>query len=223
MKKNIEKIEIFNSFVSHEIKSALASTKAYTELVERAFQKEDTKKAKEYSQKMKNQLEKVIYLFSTAMDAQRVSQDTYKMVKETFDIVTLLQESIVEIKKNDQSIILHGPNICNINADRTLLKKVILSLLDNALLYSSSSKNITITLQKASQKQIQIIIEDEGSGIPNEYHAKIFTPFFKLETSQGLGLSLFIAREIIKAHEGTLDMLTSSPQGTSFSLIMPLT
>jgi signal transduction histidine kinase len=93
------------------------------------------------------------------------------------------------------------------------LKRAIRNLLDNAVKYGKAA---TVAMQ-TTPKAIEIIIDDEGPGIPEQYLSRVFDPFYRLEASRsretgGVGLGLAIAQSIVQAHGGEL-ILSNRPVG----------
>ena len=106
------------------------------------------------------------------------------------------------------------------------LDVVITTLLDNAIKYSPSGSLIRIEVAQAG-RQALITIQDEGVGIPPEDIKHLFEPFYRSKTVsqdniKGFGLGLSLAKEIIEAHGGTINIESVVKQGTRVILKLPL-
>jgi two-component system, OmpR family, sensor kinase len=108
-------------------------------------------------------------------------------------------------------------------ADRDALKQVLLILLDNAIKYTPPRGVITISTA-ASRGRISVQVRDTGRGIPPEAVPHIFERFYRVEaarTSAGAGLGLAIAKELVEAQGGTLEVESEPGQGSAFTLTLP--
>ena len=105
-----------------------------------------------------------------------------------------------------------------LNLDKNKISQVVLNLLKNALEATESGKKVFVTLEK-SDDNAQIKIRDEGIGISKENQDKIFRQYFSTK-SQGSGLGLFVSKEIIEKHNGTLELVSSSNEGSEFVITL---
>jgi len=107
-----------------------------------------------------------------------------------------------------------------INADRSLLDHVFLNLIINAVQAMPHGGEIRIS-GKSDDTYVEIMIWDQGTGIPQDLHEKIFDPFFTTK-EKGTGLGLSIAYNIVKSHGGTLFFNSEEGKGTLFTVRLPL-
>lgn len=105
-------------------------------------------------------------------------------------------------------------------ADKTLIEEVIVNLLVNAIYFSPENSTIKIILELWINK-LKFCIEDEGEGINEDDLENIFNPFFTTKSS-GSGLGLAISKNIIEAHNGTIEAENIQPRGTRLKFILPL-
>lgn len=108
-----------------------------------------------------------------------------------------------------------------INADRELLKQVLLNILINAVQAISARGKIRIQTWQYSDSQQAISIEDNGCGIDLSLQKKIFDPFFTTKAS-GTGLGLALSQRIINAHQGDIRVASLPGYGATFTLILPI-
>jgi signal transduction histidine kinase len=114
-----------------------------------------------------------------------------------------------------------------IMGDRDRIKQVILNLLANAVQYTQQGGIVTIILRKV-ENQAQLIVKDNGPGIPQEDLPHIFERFYRGEKSRrrskgtGFGLGLSIAYWIVRSHGGTIEVTSKEGQGTTFTVWLPL-
>lgn len=116
------------------------------------------------------------------------------------------------------------PKLPLLYVDFVLMEQVMINLLDNAVKYSPKGSPITITA-KLSDKAVEIQVEDEGIGIPEEDLERIFDKFYRAETSRhvsGTGVGLSICKGIVEAHGGKIKAENRDKKGARFSINLPL-
>jgi len=113
------------------------------------------------------------------------------------------------------------------SGDESLLTRMLLNLLDNAIKYTPAGGRITIA-SSSTTSEAQIAVTDNGPGIPEEFHTRIFERFFRADQARsrtnsagGAGLGLSIAKWIAEAHRGTLNLTRSDTRGTVFTVTLP--
>jgi signal transduction histidine kinase len=99
-------------------------------------------------------------------------------------------------------------------------------LLSNAVSYAPDTQRIDVRLRRV-RGQAELQVQDYGPGIPPADQEHLFSRFFQVErtdrpSSSGLGLGLYISREIVAAHGGTIDVASGEGQGTTFTVRLPL-
>jgi two-component system, OmpR family, sensor kinase len=116
-------------------------------------------------------------------------------------------------------------------ADETLLRRMLLNLLDNAVKYTPAGGSISISC-RAVPSGVEIAVADNGPGIPSQLQSRIFERFFRVDPARsrgagvgemegGAGLGLSIARWIAEAHNGRLDLSRSDGSGSVFTVFLP--
>lgn len=113
-----------------------------------------------------------------------------------------------------------------VKADREWIVQVLTNLLDNALKFNSKKDTISINVDvqgNDKNKEAVVSVKDNGVGIDLEIMPKLFTKFTtKSGTKKGIGLGLYISRNIIEAHEGRIWAENNTGKGTTFSFSLPL-
>ena len=195
------------SGISHDLRTPLTRMKLQLSFI----------KDKEISLKMSediNEMEKMLneYLQFTS--------STHSEKNEIFDLTKLLYETIDRYENNNISKKL-SQNIL-INGRKNLLKRSFNNIIDNGLKYA---KKINIELNQ-NGKNIFLIIEDNGPGIPPSEYENVFKPFYKIdkgrgETKSSVGLGLSIASDIIRSHGGHIQLRKSSMNGLGVKIFLP--
>jgi signal transduction histidine kinase len=126
-----------------------------------------------------------------------------------------------------QRIVLESaPEPLVADVDPRRIEQVLTNLLTNAITYAPDTDQIDVRLLRSGNRA-EIQVEDYGPGIPAVDLPKIFSRFFQVErstqpTHQGLGLGLYLAKEIVGAHGGTISVDSTESKGTTFTLTLPL-
>jgi len=127
-------------------------------------------------------------------------------------------------KAEDRNVTLHfreQPDIPSVQADEEKISWVILQLVDNAIKFTPSNGEVTISIQAESDTLIMVSVSDNGIGIPANRQNEIFEAFHQLDSSStrhygGTGLGLALVREIISAHGSVIEVQSEEGKGARF-------
>jgi signal transduction histidine kinase len=146
--------------------------------------------------------------------------DLQEIVKKSVQSVSYqAREKKIVIKVRTESVKTEG--------DGKKLADALVIFLDNAVKYSAAGTTITVTLKKTDGQAV-ISVKDEGAGIEKKDISRIFERFYRADTSRshaaasGYGLGLAIARDIIGAHSGTIQVESKPGHGTTFTIALPV-
>lgn len=214
----------FISNISHDFRSPLTSIKGYIEAIQDGTippEKQD-----KYLNIVVQETNRLTKLTSSLLELNNA--DTYGLwlVFKDFDIVQLVKNAMrtFEGKCEGKGISLILNNHCDkskVHGDKTKIEQVIYNLLDNAIKFTPEGKSIYVTLTEKNDK-IFVSIKDEGCGIPKDSLNKVWVRFYKADVSrgkdkQGTGLGLSITREIIKAHNENINVVSTEGVGSEFT------
>jgi len=114
-------------------------------------------------------------------------------------------------------------NLENCKGDPLLLNQVFSNIIDNAIKYNDKEKGIINIFSKKNNDTITYIIEDNGMGIPQNFHHKIFEIFQRLDNKiEGEGIGLNIVQKIIEKHGGKISIESEVNKGTKFFISLPI-
>jgi signal transduction histidine kinase len=178
--------------------------------------------------RMNIQINKLTLLINDLLDTSKLQNGQLAYHKERFLLKPLVREIIEEIQPTSAEIkIVLKANVDGfINADRDRVGQVLSNLLVNAIKYAPHSKEIEVELSREEGKII-CSVHDSGSGILSHEYDKIFERFYRisgnnLNTYPGLGLGLFISKDIIEKHGGKIWLQSGNGNGTTFYFELPV-
>jgi signal transduction histidine kinase len=225
----MNKKDEFISVVSHELKTPVTSLKVYTQILHDESVKEGDTRKESMLARMGIQVNKLISLINDLLDTYKLQDGQLKYVKEDFELNELVKEIVGSMQKikNTKKIFLQTDGLFEVHADRDRIGQVLSSLLSNALKYSDSGDEIIVKTEKQNGKAI-CSIKDNGIGIAQDQQTKIFERFYRasgenLHTYPGLGLGLYISKEIIEKHNENIWVESKAGKGAIFYFSLPLT
>ena len=126
-----------------------------------------------------------------------------------------------------QSQIIKPKKIPKVYIDKERVLLVLQNLVDNAIKYTPEFGKIEIIIEKKGDDFLEVSVKDNGVGVPEEDKVKLFTKFFRATNvmrmqTEGSGLGLFIARNIIEEHKGKIYVESEEGRGTKISFTLPL-
>lgn len=214
----------FISNISHDFRSPLTSIKGYIEAIQDGTIPPE--KQEKYLNIVLSETQRLTKLTTSMLELNDYESYGLWLITKDFDIIDLVKNAMntFEGKCLEKNISLILNNHCEntyVNADKTKIQQVIYNLLDNAIKFTPSEKNIYITLEEKKDK-IFVSVKDEGCGIPKESLNKVWVRFYKADVSrgrdkQGTGLGLAITREIIKAHNENINVVSTEGVGSEFT------
>lgn len=231
--KNIEKMKSeFVSVSAHQLRTPLSAIKWTLRAIIDGDAGNLSNEQMELLQKTYISNERMISLVNDLLDVSRIEEgrDVYKPVLGDLEplVVNFISSYEGEIKRKQISIEFKkiGKRIPKIVFDAEKLKLVIQNLLENAIRYTPPGGKVTVVL-KNDKKEVELSVQDTGIGIPENQQERIFTKFFRgqnvlrMET-EGTGLGLFIAKNIIEAHKGRIWFESEENKGTVFHFALPV-
>ena len=154
--------------------------------------------------------------FGKSREAFRIQCHIGDIMSEAALLVRLkLEQSKVTLTMNELG------SECLVFVDKGQIQQALLNLILNALGAMPEGGHLTLETSVDQDKRIQILVKDTGTGIPDEFKSRIFDSFLTAR-SGGTGLGLTISKRILRAHDGDLELVESSSQGTVFRLSLPI-
>ncbi len=214
------------SMVSHELRTPLASVLGFTSLLlKRDFPPEEQRR---YLEIIDSQARRLDTLAGDFLDIQLLDRGALVLVRKPFDLVELMREQsqLFFLQLTTHRLVIDLPGLpLVVDGDRDRMSQVVGNLLSNAIKYSPDGGDVRVSVRKSGPDAI-IAVSDDGVGIKTEDTERIFEKFFRsaavTKTVGGAGLGLAVAREIVVAHGGTLEVESSPGVGSTFVVRVPL-
>jgi len=220
----------FISNVSHELKSPLTSIRMMTEMLHHNRVETEERKSAYYSA-MLEESEHLSHLIDNILDFSKMEDERkkYELTDLNLDelLVKFLESTRERMKELGLNIRYDSPDrVPLIRGDRDAILQVFYNLVDNAMKFSGSSKQIDISLIPGDN-EIVFCVKDNGIGIPAKDQEKIFERFYRGSEPQrmgikGSGIGLAIVKKIIEAHKGHLTLESKPGEGSTFTVRIPV-
>ncbi len=219
----------FVSNVSHELRTPLASIRVFGEFLKLGRVKDMTK-MREYGEYIETESRRLTQLINNILDFSRIESGQKSYHFYPTDIRELVADTLkvfeVRLKQDDFKIHFEAAaNLPRVAVDADAMTQTLVNLLDNAVKYSGSSRDITLKLDRRDE-WVTIAIGDNGIGIPEEDQEKVFERFHRVSTGlvhdvKGSGLGLAIVKHIVEAHGGKVALDSRPGRGTTFTIHLP--
>ena len=232
----------FTGNAAHELRTPLALIQAQLDLYHTTEHPESGAAAEETIQMVTEQNERLSKLVRTLLDMSELQTvargdkiELQGLIEEVLtDLEPLAQEKNIELIQKDQSksdgradgteeseeeLILTGSDI--------LIYRMIYNLVENAIKYNRTDGIVTVSA-KREKNEVVLTVADTGNGIDESFREQIFEPFFRVDKSRsrelgGVGLGLAMVREIVRAHDGKIEVRGNEQGGTTFEVRMGIT
>jgi signal transduction histidine kinase len=222
----------FIKMASHELKTPVTSIKGYTQLLLSALKEDESKLSplliKSSLVSVDKQITRLTRLMSELLDLSKIETGMLVLNNELFNLNELVIETVQDILYTNSK---HNINIfhdfeCEVDGDKDRIGQVLINFLTNAIKYSPNSDKVEVWIRYSEKNRVSVSVKDFGIGIDEKDHEKIFERFYRAggkeeQTFPGFGIGLFIAKEIIQRHGGTIDLTSQKGVGSVFTFTLP--
>jgi two-component system phosphate regulon sensor histidine kinase PhoR len=224
--------DIKNEFISnitHELKTPIATVSVAIEALRSFSASLDPAKSKEYLDISANELQRLSLLVDKVLKLSMFEKREIELKYEQLDMQELVAEvnssMRLQFERRQAKVTIEAEGDTSFEGDRLNLVSVLFNLVDNALKYSEDIPQVHISMREAGNK-VQLVVSDQGIGVPDEYRKRIFEKFFRVPTgnihnAKGYGLGLSYVSHVIERHQGSIRVEANTPHGSRFVITLP--
>ncbi|MDA1317151.1 MAG: ATP-binding protein [bacterium] len=223
----------FVSIASHELRTPMTAIKSYLWMALNQSEQEIKQPLKKYLDISYNSTERLIRLVNDMLTVSRIERNKIELNNEKVNVADIVQLVFDELKisADEKHIAFTFSTVEKkkyfTKGDKEKLREVFQNLIGNALKFTPEKGSIALRLASRG-KILALSVTDTGSGIPQEEQQKLFKKFSKIEYSYskhssqlGTGLGLYISKQIVSLHNGTIEVQSEVGKGSTFTVLLP--
>ena len=172
---------------------------------------------------------RLLRLVNQLIDYRKIEYDKQQLNVSPNDIIEFAKDILDSFQHNAQKRnislnLVTKENKIIVWFDINMLDKVFFNLLSNAFKFTNDNGRIQVTINKCADETVEIVVQDNGTGMEPDEAAHVFDQFYQAESAiaKGSGLGLSLSKEIINLHKGTLEVNSKKWQGTAFTIKLKL-
>lgn len=227
LERSFEQLRRFTSDASHELRTPLTAIRSVGEV---GLRKQGT--AEHYREVIGSMLEeagRLTRLVESLLTIARADAGQIQLARTRIVVLPFVQEvsSLLEVlaEEKGQQLVIEGSETARVQADRAILRQILINLLDNAIKYSPLGGRITVRVLP-SNREVSIEVADSGPGISAEHRDRVFDRFYRVDEGRsrdagGTGLGLALAKWGAEAHGGRLELACPPQGGCILRLFLP--
>jgi excisionase family DNA binding protein len=219
----------FLSIAAHELRTPLATLSGHAQLVLRRLAREgnlDEKGAAQALRVIHGQANKLARLLTQLFDISRLEAGQLTLEPQSIDLAALVEQAVSFARSwtDRHEIHLDAPDSLSALVDPLRVEQVLSNLLDNAIKYSPDGGSIEVVLIQPAARVAEVSVRDHGIGIPEDKRGQIFNRYYQAHDDShrsGMGLGLYICRQIVELHGGQIRAELPADGGTRIVLRLP--
>ena len=223
--KERQELQMLVSDVSHQVKTPVSNLKMVTDTL---LSKSVTEKERrEFLQGIQNQTDKLEFLFQALVKTSRLETGAIRLEKKDTPLIDTLAMAcsgiVYAAEKKDICVTVDCPEGILLSHDSKWTAEAVFNLLDNAVKYTPVGGAIRISVEQW-EMYVKLSVSDTGKGISESNQASIFRRFYREEEvheQQGVGIGLYLTREIVTRQGGYIKVVSELGKGSEFSIMLP--
>ena len=223
----------FISNVSHELRTPVTVLRSYIDTLYNFGNDFDFNTQREFIGVMNQEIIRLNRMVNDVLDFSRYESQNIRLEKSKQNIMEIVEDCVNQVqvlaKEHDLTIsIMKEPDLPEIYLNIDSISRALMNLVSNAIKYSPDGKRIKIRVERSRDGEyVEVSVEDQGMGIPEQYQKKIFDRFFRVEnathTVKGTGLGLHLVKVTIeKHHNGQVFVQSKEGEGSTFGFRLPI-
>lgn len=214
----------FTANVSHELKTPLTAISGYAELIENHMV--DPKQESRFAQEIQQNANRLLSLINDIIRLSELDNSENALRYEQVDLDVIAKECVDNLMVNAQK---RGVNLyyegetCEFRADRNMMSELVDNLTANAIRYNNAGGEVHVKVTHENMHP-QLIVSDNGIGIPKDQQERIFERFYRVDKSRskqtgGTGLGLAIVKHIVELHDAEIQVESEPGKGTTMRVL----
>jgi len=219
----------FVSLVSHELRSPMAAVIGAARTLQGRWRELTAEQRESFLALIGDETARLADLVGDVLDTSRIEAGTFSFSFTDVDLGELLRDVAAAAEFGQDEVRVSAEvngALPHLRGDRERLRQVVQNLVDNAVKYSPAGSEVRVSAS-ADNGIVRVRVRDQGPGIPVDDQKLIFEKFGRSTVAggakAGTGLGLFIARSIVEAHGGSLEVDSAPARGSVFTLELPVT
>lgn len=221
--ESAQRVRDFSANASHELKTPLTAISGYAQLIQNNDLDQD--RLQHFSEEIDKNANRLLKLIDDIIELSNLDSGELEAQFEKVDLYQLAKDEIETLKinagKKDISLQLEGESTF-ILGRRDLLTELIDNLVENSIRYNNPGGHVFVKIHESCGRK-QLIVEDDGIGIPKEDLGKVFERFYRVDKSRskasgGTGLGLSIVKHIVEIHDGSISLESRLGEGTTITV-----
>jgi PAS domain S-box-containing protein len=213
------------NFVAHELRNPLTNIMLNIDWMDQLCKEKGVDGFGDFISRTKRNAERLKKLVNELYNSTKLISGNYDLQGEVFDFDELVEETVAAIWQAHPSyhIELRGKAELTLSADRDKLMQVLTNYLTNAVKYSGGNTHIEVSVV-VRDGSLVVAVTDRGKGIPAKELPFVFNRFYRAEKTrnlEGLGIGLFLSRQIVEAHQGRTWVESTEGEGSTFYFSLP--
>ena len=213
------------NFVAHELRNPLTNIMLNIDWMDQLCREKDVDGFGDFISRTKRNAERLKKLVNELYNSTKLISGNYDLQGEVFYFDELVEETVAAIRQAhpDYQIELRGKAELTLSADKDKLMQVLTNYLTNAVKYSGGNTHIEVSVV-VRDGSLVVAVTDRGKGIPEKELPFVFNRFYRAEKTrnlEGLGIGLFLSRQIVEAHQGRTWVESTEGEGSTFYFSLP--
>jgi PAS domain S-box-containing protein len=219
----------FMAVAAHELRTPITSVMGQSQLALRQLSRDASIDKSRISRSLEvivRQSSKLSQLIAQLLDISRLESGKLTIERERADLVPVVSQVVdnARLLGTPHELSVEAPSLLEADVDALRFEQVVTNLVTNAIKYSPEGGAIDVVL-RATERDVELSVRDHGIGVPPEKRARIFERFYQAHGDshqQGLGLGLYIGRQIVELHGGQIRVEFPDDGGSRFIVTLPL-
>jgi signal transduction histidine kinase len=217
------------SLASHQLRTPATGVKQYMGMVLQGYAGDITPQQKEFLEKAYESNERQLHIINDILHLAKLDAGRIVLSKTNFDmselLLSVLDEQTQSAQEGGITVIKRIPKKLDAYADAHMMRMIVENLVSNAIKYTNPEGKVTVAL-KSTKEGVVLTVRDTGVGIDDNDLDKLFKQFSRVANERshlvsGTGVGLYLVKNLIELHGGTIDVVSHVGKGTTFTLALP--